>query len=68
MCEPECPAEAIKPDTEPGLEQWLKLNADLSRSWPNITQKKEAPEDAKSWDGVPNKYDEHFSANPGEGD
>ncbi len=30
VCEPECPAEAIKPDTEPGLEQWLKLNADLA--------------------------------------
>ena len=23
VCEPECPAEAIKPDTEPGLEKWL---------------------------------------------
>lgn len=26
VCEPECPAEAIKPDTEPGLESWLQLN------------------------------------------
>ena len=43
VCEPECPAEAIKPDTEPGLETWLKLNADLAKSWPNITQKKDAP-------------------------
>ena len=68
VCEPECPAEAIKPDTEPGLEQWLKLNADLSRSWPNITQKKEPPGDAKSWDGVANKFAEHFSADPGQGD
>ena len=24
VCEPECPAEAIKPDTEPGLEKWLE--------------------------------------------
>ena len=23
VCEPECPAEAIKPDTEPGLDKWL---------------------------------------------
>jgi ferredoxin len=51
VCEPECPAEAIKPDTEPSLEQWLKLNADYSKSWPNITQKKDAPADAKTWDG-----------------
>ena len=39
VCEPECPAEAIKPDTEPNLEQWLKLNADMSQNWPNITVK-----------------------------
>ena len=53
VCEPECPAEAIKPDTEPGLEQWLKLNADLAKSWPNITQKKDPPADAKSFEACP---------------
>jgi ferredoxin len=68
VCEPECPAEAIKPDTEPGLEQWLKINADLVKSWPNITQKKDPPVDAKEFDGVANKYEQYFSANPGEGD
>src|SRR5580700_12060936 len=26
VCEPECPAEAILPDTEPGLEKWLEVN------------------------------------------
>ena len=31
VCEPECPVEAIKPDTEPGLEKWLKLNAEYSQ-------------------------------------
>ena len=40
VCEPECPVEAIKPDTEPGLEDFLKLNADFAKIWPNITQKK----------------------------
>src|SRR5246127_5465693 len=50
VCEPECPAEAIKPDTEPGLEKWLKLNADMARSWPNVTVKREAPPEAKSFD------------------
>ena len=24
VCEPECPVDAIKPDTEPGLEKWLE--------------------------------------------
>ncbi len=49
VCEPECPAEAIKPDTEPGLEKWLKVNADYAKSWPNITQKKDPPADAKEY-------------------
>ena len=42
VCEPECPAEAIKPDTEPNLDAWLRLNADYSKTWPNITAKREA--------------------------
>ena len=40
VCEPECPVDAIKPDTEPGLEKWLSLNAEYARIWPNITVKK----------------------------
>ena len=67
VCEPECPADAIKPDTEAGLESWLKLNADYASSWPNITVKHEQPVDAKEWDGKPGKL-EHFSPNPGSGD
>jgi ferredoxin len=35
VCEPECPAEAIKPDTEPGLDKWLKLNAEYAAIWPH---------------------------------
>ena len=31
VCEPECPVEAIKPDTEPGLEKWLELNRAVFR-------------------------------------
>jgi NAD-dependent dihydropyrimidine dehydrogenase PreA subunit len=27
VCEPECPVDAITPDTGPGLEKWLPLNA-----------------------------------------
>jgi ferredoxin len=68
VCEPECPAEAIKPDTEPGLEKWLELNAEYAKSWPNITVKREAPPDAKEFDGQPGKFEKHFSANPGSGD
>jgi Fe-S-cluster-containing hydrogenase component 2 len=43
VCEPECPVEAIKPDTEPSAEKWLKLNADYAKTWPNITVKRDPP-------------------------
>ena len=43
VCEPECPVDAIKPDTEPGLEKWLSLNAEYAKIWPNITVKKAPP-------------------------
>ena len=36
-CAEVCPADAIKPDTEPGLESWLKLNTEYAVKWPNIT-------------------------------
>ena len=65
VCEPECPAEAIKPHTESGLEQWLALNAEYAPKWPNIATKGTPPADAKEWDGVPNKFAEHFSDQPG---
>jgi len=67
VCEPECPVDAIKPDTEPGLEQWLTLNAEYSKSWPNIAQKGEAPPDAKDFEAEENKFEKYFSSNPGKG-
>ena len=47
VCEPECPIEAIKPDTEPGLERFLSLNAEFAKIWPNITAKKPPPADCQ---------------------
>ena len=46
VCEPECPPEAIKADTEAGLEKWLSVNSEYSKTWPNISQKGDAPADA----------------------
>ena len=65
VCEPECPAEAILPDTDQGADAWLQLNRDYSDKWPNITQKGDSPSDAEKYDGMPNKFQEHFSPNPG---
>ncbi len=66
VCEPECPAEAIKPDTEPGLEDWLELNTRFADIWPNIVEKGTVPADAEEWDGKPAKR-ALLSENPGEG-
>ena len=68
VCEPECPADAIKPDTEPGLEKWLEVNTEYAKVWPNITQKKESPPDAKEYEGMEGKFEKYFSQNPGAGD
>jgi ferredoxin len=68
VCEPECPAEAIRPDTERGIEKWLKLNSEMARKWPNVTSKDHALPDAKEFDGKPGKFDAYFSEQPGKGD
>ncbi|MEX1035267.1 MAG: ferredoxin FdxA [Sneathiella sp.] len=65
VCEPECPAEAILPDTEEVAEKFLELNREYSEVWPNITQKGEQPADAEEWQDKPNKYPDEFSAKPG---
>jgi len=65
VCEPECPVEAIIPDSEPPAERWLELNREYAVTWPNITRKKTYPADADQWKDVPDKYDKYFSPNPG---
>jgi ferredoxin len=65
VCEPECPAEAIIPDTEPNAEIWLGVNRDYAGKWPNLTSRKDPPADADEFKGVPGKYDKFFSAKPG---
>ena len=67
VCELECPVDAIKPDTAPGLEKWLGINAEYAKTWPNITVKKDPPPDANDWEGKPDKGDA-FDPEPGIGD
>jgi ferredoxin len=68
VCEPECPVDAIKPDTEPGLEQWLELNRQYSEKWPSIPSKKEAPTDAVNFRDEKEKFKKYFKPEPGSGD
>lgn len=57
LCEPECPVNAIFEENElpEDQKQYIQINADLAKNWPNINKKKDALPDAEKWDGVPNK-------------
>jgi ferredoxin len=66
VCEPECPAEAILPDTEEGTDKWVEFNAKYAEQWPNITVKIDPLPEAAEFDGKPDKM-QYFSENPGEG-
>ena len=57
LCEPECPAEAIfsEHDLPADQKHFLQLNAELTKLWPVITEKIDAPEDADAWKGVADK-------------
>ena len=65
VCEPECPPEAILPDTDPEADAWLELNREYSETWPNITRKGTAPADADAYREVAGKFEKFFSSNPG---
>jgi len=69
VCEPECPVDAIKADTEEGASDWVKLNTQYSNQWPNITKKREedVPQDQEKWRGVKDKL-KYLSKNSGKGD
>jgi ferredoxin len=68
VCEPECPVEAILPDTEEEAEKWLELNREYSTGpWPNITRKGEPPPDADDFKDEPGKFEKYFSGEPGGG-
>ena len=64
LLKPECPVEAILPDTEGDLSNWVEHNMMYSELWPNITRMGTPPEDADAWRGVSDKM-KHFSPNPG---
>jgi len=57
LCEPECPAEAIRAEDDVPDDQrdFIALNADLAKAWPVITEKKDSLPDAAEWDGKKGK-------------
>lgn len=57
LCVAECPANAIFPedDVPADQRQFIALNAELSKIWPPITEKKDELPDADAWNGRPGK-------------
>ncbi len=64
VCEPECPVEAIVPDSDDRAAAWAEQNRTYAATWPNITRKGEPPPDADEWKDKPDKA-ELFSPEPG---
>lgn len=57
LCVAECPAEAIfaEDDVPDDQREYIALNAELSKVWKIIYERKAAPPDADDWVGVKNK-------------
>lgn len=57
LCEPECPVNAIyaEDDLPEDQKQFIKINEEVSQTWPTITEKKDPPEDADDWTEVKDK-------------
>jgi ferredoxin len=59
LCVAECPVEAIYAEDEVPENQrvFLQLNSELSKAWPVLTEKKDAPADADDWKDKKGKVD-----------
>jgi ferredoxin len=51
LCEPECPVKAIysEDDLPEKYKNFLALNAELAKKWPNLSHSKNPPADAEQW-------------------
>lgn len=57
LCEPECPVDAILADEDvpEEMQNYIELNAELSKEWPIINEIIPAPDDADEWKDKPGK-------------
>lgn len=57
LCVPECPAEAIfaEDDVPDAQRNFIALNAELSKNWPVIAERKDPLPDADDWNHKPDK-------------
>jgi ferredoxin len=62
VCEPECPVEAIKPESEE-LVEWIQINQEYSEKTPNITVRKDPLAGAEDYKDMPGKFEKFFKEN-----
>lgn len=58
VCVPECPVNAIVPDNDtetPNLVHWLEVNSTLSKTWPNISKRKDPLSSAEEFKDIKDK-------------
>ena len=65
VCEPECPAEAIEPETEDNAK-WVEFNRKYSEIWPMINESIDPMDNADDENGKSGKMVD-FSEEAGEG-
>lgn len=63
VCVPECPAEAILPESEE-LMKWVDINTEYAKKWPVITKQIDPLPEAEEFDGVEGKFEKYFSEKP----
>lgn len=63
VCEPECPIDAIKPESE-DLIKMIEVNKKYASLWPKINNSKDPLPEAEQFKNEPNKFEKYFSPNP----
>lgn len=63
-CAPECPVNAILPDTDEDAQQWLSINTQYAAQWPGIRRKAPPHPQADLYRDETSKYAKYFSPLP----
>ena len=60
VCEPECPEDAIKADTDPEGEGWVEFNKQWSEAWQVLDVQKEPMPEYEKHSGEADKLKKYF--------
>ena len=60
VCEPECPEDAILPDTDEEGAKWVEFNGKWSQQWAVLTEKKDPMPDHEKHSGEPGRLEKYF--------